>query len=327
MMNRRRFLSTVSVSLFVTPRVVEAQQASKQARVGVLCPFACEGPGVEAFRLAMRDAGYSEGRTLALEYRPADGHVDRLPALVADLVHAKVDVIFTTWGTAAALAAKRATATIPVVMAAAGDPVSAGIVSSLARPGANVTGVSSVALELEGKRLELLKGVIPKLARVGVLWDPESPYSVLAIKQEELAAHALDVQLHPVRLRAAADLEPAFATLKRARIEALSVHGYVATLQHRAAIIAFAAASRMPAIYPLREFVSEGGLVSYGANVAEIGRRAAHYVDRILRGAKPAELPVEQPTRLELAINLKTAKALGLTIPPSLLVRADHVIE
>jgi putative tryptophan/tyrosine transport system substrate-binding protein len=325
-MDRRAFLA-IATGAVATSLAAEAQQAGRVARIGVLCPIACDGAGVDAFRLALRDLGYVESRTLVFEFRAADGRVDRLPALATELVQTKVDVIFTTWGTAAALAAKRATATIPVVVGGAGDPVKAGIVPTLAKPGGNVTGVSSVALELESKRLELLKEVVPKVSRVGAFWDPENTYSALAIKQEEMAASALGVRLHPVRLRAASDLENAFEALKRDRVEALSVHAYVVTVQNRAAIIAFAAANRMAAIYPLREYVTEGGLVSYGANVAAISQRAAHYVDRILRGAKPADLPVEQPRNLELAINMKTAKALGLTIPPSLLLRANQVIE
>jgi ABC-type uncharacterized transport system substrate-binding protein len=315
------------LSLTLAPLAAEAQQAGKVARIGVLCLIACDGSGVDAFRLALRDLGYVEGRTLVFEYRAAEGKVDRLPALAGDLVQTKVDVIFTTWGTAAALAAKRATATIPVVMGAAGDPVTAGIVPTLSKPGGNVTGLSSLAMELESKRLELLKEIVPKISRVGVFWDPENPYSALAIKQEEVAASALGVRLLRVRLRGTSDLENAFAGLKQDRVGALSVHGYVATLLHRSDIIAFAAANRMAAIYPLREFVAEGGLASYGANLAEISRRAATYVDKILKGAKPADLPVEQPTKFELVINLKTAKALGLTIPQSLLVRADEVIQ
>jgi putative ABC transport system substrate-binding protein len=326
-MTQRTLAVIITLAIISAPLVAEAQQAGKVVRIGVLCLIACDGSGVDAFRLALRDLGYVENRTLVFEYRAAEGKVDRLPALAADLVQTKVDVIFTTWGTAAALAAKRATATIPVVMGAAGDPVRAGIVPTLGKPGGNVTGLSSLALELESKRLELLKEVVPKVSSVGVFWDPENPYSALAIKQEEIAAGALGVRLHPVRLRGVSDLENAFMALKRDRVEALSVHGYVATLQNRAAIVAFAAANRMPAIYPLREYVTEGGLVSYGANLAEISRRAAHYVDRILKGAKPADLPVEQPMKFEFVINLKTAKTLGLTIPPTLLLRADQVVE
>jgi putative ABC transport system substrate-binding protein len=317
----------LALSFFFVPHEVAAQQAGKVARIGVLCLIACDGSGVDAFRLALLELGYVEGRTLVFEYRAAQGEVDRLSTLARDLVQTQVDVIFTTWGTAAALAAKRATATIPVVMGSAGDPVSAGIVRTLTKPGGNVTGLSSLALELESKRLELLREIVPRIARVGVFWDPENAYSALAIKQEEVAASALGVRLIRARLRDSSDLENGFAALKRARVEALSVHGYVTTLQHRAEIIAFAAANRMAAIYPLREYVTQGGLASYGANLAEISRRAAYYVDRILRGAKPADLPVEQPTKFELVINLKTAKALGLTIPPSLLLRTDQVIE
>jgi putative ABC transport system substrate-binding protein len=326
-MIQRGLAVVLTLGIISAPLLAAAQQAGKVARIGVLCLIACDGSGVDAFRLALRDAGYVEGRTLLFEYRAAEGQVDRLPVLATDLVQAGVDVIFTPWGTAAALAAKHATATIPVVMGAAGDPVKAGIVPTLARPGGNVTGLSSVALELESKRLELLKEIVPKVSRVGVFSDPANPYSALAIKQEEMAARALDLRLFPVHLRGASELESAFAALKRHRVEALSVHGYVATLQNRAAIIAFAAANRMAAIYPSREYVTEGGLMSYGANLAEISRRAAHYVDRILKGAKPAELPVEQPTKLEFAINLKTAKTLGLTVSPVMLLRADQVLE
>jgi putative ABC transport system substrate-binding protein len=315
------------LAIIAAPVGGEAQQAGKVARIGVLCPIACDGPSVDAFRLALRDLGYVEGRTLVFEYRAAEGQVDRLPALAGELVRTNVDVIFTTWGTAPALAAKRATSMVPVVMAAAGDPVKAGIVPNLTRPGGNVTGLSSLALELEGKRLELLKEIAPKVSRVGVFWDAGNPYSALAFKQEEMAARTLAVQLQPVRLRGAADLENAFAALKRDRVEALSVHAYIPVLQHGAAIIEFAAMNRLAAIFPLRAYVERGGLLSYGANLAEIARRAAHYVDRILKGAKPAELPVEQPTKFELVINLKTAKALGLTIPQSLLLRADQVIQ
>jgi putative ABC transport system substrate-binding protein len=261
------------------------------------------------------------------EYRDAEWKVERLPALAGELVQSRVDVIFTPWGTAPALAAKRATVTIPVVIGAAGDPVRAGIVSSLPNPGGNVTGVSSLALELEGKRLELLKELVPKVSRVGVFWHPENPYSALATKEVEAAARALGVRLYAVRLSGPSDLDTAFATLKRDRVEALVIHGYVATLQNRGRIIEFAAANRLPAIYPLREYVDEGGLLSYGANVADISRRAAHYVDRILKGAKPADLPVEQATTVQFVVNLKTAGALGLTISPALLLRADQVVE
>jgi len=304
-----------------------AQQAGTPVRVGVLCLIPCEGFAVDAFRQALRDLGYIEGRTLVFEYRDAEWKAERLPALAADLIQSKVDVIFTPWGTAAALAAKRATTSIPVVIGAAGDPVRAGIVASLTKPGGNVTGLSSLALELEGKRLEFAKEVFPKVSRVGVFWHSDNPYSALAFKEMDAAARALGVRLHAVRLSGSSDLETAFATLKRDRVEVLVLHGYVATLQNRRAIIDFASANRLPAIYPLREYTDEGGLLSYGANVADISRRAAHYVDRILKGAKPADLPVEQATTVELVVNLKTARALRITIAPSLLLRADRVVE
>jgi putative ABC transport system substrate-binding protein len=317
----------LALAIISAPLAAEAQQASKPARIGVLCLIPCEGLGVDAFRRALRDLGHVEGRTLVFEYRDAEWKVERLSALADGLAQSKVDVIFTPWGTAPALAAKRATGTIPVVIGAAGDPVRAGIVPSLAKPSGNVTGLSSLALELEGKRLELLKELVPKVSRVGVFWHSENPYSKLAFKEVEAAARTLGVRLHAVRLSGPSDLDTAFATLRRDRVEALVIHGYVATLQNRRQIIEFAAVNRLPAVYPLREYVDEGGLLSYGANVADISRRAAHYVDRILKGAKPADLPVEQVTTVQLVVNLKTAGALGVTIPPSLLLRADQVVE
>lgn len=326
-MTWRPLPALLALAIISSPLAAEAQQASKPARIGVLCLIPCEGLGVDAFRRGLRDLGHVEGRTLVFEYFDAEWKVERLSALAADLVQSKVDVIFTPWGTAPALAAKRATVTIPVVIGAAGDPVRAGIVPSLGKPSGNVTGLSSLALELEGKRLELLKEFVPKVSRVGVFWHSENPYSALAFKEVEAAARTLGVRLHAVRLTGPSDLETAFATLKRERVEALVIHGYVATLQNRRPIIEFAAVNRLPAIYPLREYVDEGGLLSYGANVADISRRAAHYVDRILKGAKPADLPVEQVTTVQLVVNLKTASALGVTIAPSLLLRADQVVE
>lgn len=322
-------LRTTALALVVicSPHVAECQPAGKPARIGVLCLIGCQGPGVDAFRGALRSLGYVEGRTLAFEYRDAAGKVERLAALADELVRSQVDLIFTPWGTASALAAKRATVTIPVVIGAAGDPVKAGIVPSLAKPGGNVTGVPSLALELEGKRLELLKELVPKVSRVGVFWHPDNPYSALATKEVEAAAHALGVRILAVSLSGPADLQTALATFKRDRVEALVLHAYGATLQNRSPIIQFAAMNRLPAIYPVREYVDEGGLLSYGANVADISRRAAHYVDRILKGAKPADLPVEQATTIELVVNRRTATGLGLAIPSAILLRADQVVE
>jgi putative ABC transport system substrate-binding protein len=326
-MDRRRFLLVSVAGALAGPLAVGAQQAGTPTRIGVLCLIPCQGLVVDAFRRALQELGYVEGRTVVFEYRDAEWRAERLRGLAGELVQSKVDIIFTPWGTAAALAAKRATATIPVVIGAAGDPVRAGIVASLSKPGGNVTGLSSLALELEGKRVEFAKEVFPKLSRVGIFWHPENPYSALAFREVEAAARALGVQLYAIRLSGASDLEKAFATLKRDRVDVLVVSGCDATLQNRRAIIDFASANRLAAIYPLREYVDEDGLLSYGANVADISRRAAHYVDRIVKGAKPADLPVEQATTVELVVNLKTAKALGLTIPPALLARADQVIE
>lgn len=305
--------AALALAIISLPLAAECQPAAKPVRIGVLCLIGCEGAGVEAFRGALRNLGYVEGRTIAFEYCDAAGKAERLATLADELVRSKVDLIFTPWGTASALAAKRATVTIPVVIGAAGDPVKAGIVSSLAKPGGNVTGVSSLALELEGKRLEMLKELLPKLTRVGVFWHPDNPYSVLATKEVERAARALGIRLLAVRLSGPADLDMALTTLKRDRVEALVLHGYVATLQNRAPIIQFAAANRLPAIYPVREYVDEGGLLSYGANVADISRRAAHDADRILKG--------------ELVVNRTTAAALGLAIPSTLFLRADQVVE
>ncbi|MBI4513628.1 MAG: ABC transporter substrate-binding protein [Gemmatimonadetes bacterium] len=309
------------------PAIADAEQSAKAAKIGLLCPLSCRGVSVDVFRETLRALGYAEGQNIVFEYRAAEGRIDRLAALAAELVSAKVDVIFTPWGTAAAQAAKRATATIPIVVAAAGDPVATGIVASLPRPGANVTGSSSLALDLEGKRLELLRQLLPRVSRVAVLWDPGNPYSALAVKQEEVTAQTLGIKLQRLLLRDVADLDAASAAMARERAEAISVHAYIPVLRDTRRIVELAARQRVPAVYPLREFVDEGGLMSYGANLADIARRAAAYVDKILKGARPADLPVEQPTRFELVINLKTAKALGITIPQSLLLRADQVIQ
>jgi putative ABC transport system substrate-binding protein len=320
-------LVILAVSLAIAPLATEGQPPGKMYKIGVLCLVVCEGPEVDGLRVALRELGYVEGRTVDFEYRAAGGDLDRLHALAAELAKTKVDLIFTPFGTAAPLAAKRATTTIPVVMAAAGDPVKAGIVQSLARPGGNVTGLSSVALDLEAKRFSLLKELVPGISRVGVFWDPQNPFSALAVKQDEMAAGVLGVQLSKVLLRAPSDLGNAFAALKRDGVQALCVQGYAAPLKSRTEIIAFAAANRLPAIYIGREYVARGGLMSYGSNLGAISRRAAGYVDRILKGTKPSELPVEQASELELVVNMKTAKALDLTIPQTLLLRADQVIE
>jgi len=314
----------------MAPLTSDAQKSTKVYRIGVLSPFsppAGPSPPLEAFRQGLRDLGWIEGQNIAMEYRWAEGKTERLPKLAAELVRLNVEVIFVAWGTAGALAAKQATSTIPIVMGAVGDPVGAGLAAGLARPGGNITGLSSLALELEGKRLELLKEVVPKLSRVAVLWDPANPYSSVAYKEKQAAARTLGVKLQSVVVREATDFDPAFAAMTRDRPGGLVVHGYIVLVRHRTRIVEFAAKNRLPAIYPLTDFVDAGGLMSYGASVPDNHRRAAAYVDKILKGTKPADLPVEQPTRFELVVNLKTAKALGLTIPPSVLVRADKVIQ
>ena len=264
-----------------------------------------------------------------IEYRDAEGKLERLPALAAELVALKVDVIVAA-GTPAALAAKQATRTLPIVFAAAADPVASGLVTSLARPGGNVTGLSILAPELVGKCLEQLKQAVPGVSRVAVLWQPgglgERTEKDM-LKGAEVAARALGVRLQFVEARGPADFDRAFSDMTRARAGALTVLASAMFFSERRRLVDLAAKNRLPAVYPLREFVDAGGLMSYGPNLADLFRRAATYVDKILKGAKPGDLPVEQPTKFELVINLKTAKALGLTIPPSLLQRADQVIE
>ena len=312
------------------PVAASAQQAAKIARIGYLATNLAAGPHLrEAFLQGLRDLGYVEGRNVVIEYRDAEGKLERLPALAAELVALKVDVIVAA-STLAALAAKQATRTLPIVFAAAGDPVASGLVTSLARPGGNVTGLSILAPELVGKCLELLKQAVPGVSRVAVLWQPGALGERTEkdmLKEAEVAARALGVRLQFVEARGPADFDRAFSDMTRARAGALTVLASVMFFSERRRLVDLAAKNRLPAVYPLREFVDAGGLMSYGPNVADLFRRAATYVDKILKGAKPADLPVEQPTKFELVINLKTAKALGLTIPPSLLARADEVIE
>jgi putative ABC transport system substrate-binding protein len=283
----------------------------------------------EAFLQGLRDLGYVESRNLVIEIRSAEGKLERLPALAAELVALKVDVIL-AGGTLPALAAKQATKTIPIVFASAIDPVTDGLVTSLARPGGNVTGLSAQAPELVGKRLELLKQALPGASRVAVLWQPGGLGERTAkdiLKEAEVAGRALGVRLQFVEARGPADFDRAFLDMTGARAGALTVLGGTMLLNERRRLVDLAAKNRLPAMYGLREYVDAGGLMSYGSNNADLFRRAATYVDKILRGAKPGDLPVEQPTKFELVINLKTAKALGLTIPPSILGRADHIIE
>jgi putative tryptophan/tyrosine transport system substrate-binding protein len=309
--------------------VLEAQHAGKIFRLGVLdvLGMASNEANLSAFRQGLRELGYVEGQNVVIEYRSADGRSERFPDLATELVRLKVDVIVTR-GTSAALGAKHVTDTIPIVMASSGDPVFAGLVTSLARPGANVTGLHLMTPpDLAGTRLRLLKEVIPGLSRVGVLLDSGDVYSLLMMKEIERVAHEIGVQLSSVDVRRPADFDRAFEAAILDRVDALITVEGVLTATDLRRIVDFAAMSRLPAIYGLREFVDAGGLMAYGTDLRDLFRRSATYVHRILNGAKSGDLPVEPPVKFELAINLKTAKALGLTIPPSLLRRADYVIQ
>jgi ABC-type uncharacterized transport system substrate-binding protein len=331
--DRRAFIGTVAGGLLSTPLAAGAQQAAKIARIGYLSPNLATSPHLrEAFRQGLRDLGYVEGRNLVIEYRDAEGKVERLPALAAELVALKVDVIVTEGGnTVVPLAAKQATRTLPIVFATAADAVGSGLVTSLARPGGNVTGLDSLSTELVSKRLELLTQAVPGVGQVAVLWLP-GVYGERTEKEmltgAEVAARGLGVRLQFVEAtRDPADFDRAFSDMTRARAGALTVLPSNLFRREHGRLLDLAARHRLPAVYPWRDFVDAGGLMSYGASLTDLSRRAATYVDRILKGAKPGDLPVEQPTKFELTINLKTAKALGLTIPPSLLQRADQIIE
>jgi len=292
--------------------------------------FGTAGPGtplLEAFRQGLRDLGWVEGQNIAIEVRYAEGKRDQLPELAAGLVRSKVNLIFTST-TAAALAAKHATTTIPIVFGYVGDPVGSGVVASLARPGGNITGWTHLAgLELAGKRLELMKEAVPGVTRIGALWNPANPGNAPFVKELEVAAQALKVQLHPVGVQDPKELDRAFAALARQRTEALVVVADGMFQAQRDRIIALAARSRLPAMYSSTDLVEVGGLMAYGVDLPELYRRGASYVDRILKGAKPADLPVERPTRFYFVINLRTARALELAIAPSLLLKADRIIE
>ena len=326
---RRITLAVVLIlSLALAPLAAWAQQA-RVPRIGYL---GNSSPSLEedllaAFRQGLRELGYTEGQNIMIEYRWAEGRYDRFPDLVSDLVRIKVDAIVTA-GTPGALAAKQATKTIPIVMAVTGDAVGTGLVASLARPGGNLTGSTTIVQELEGKRLELLKEVVPGLSRVAFLANPTNPLSPIILKQTQLAASALRLKLEPiVNVTGIPELEAAFATISRVRPEALIMVADRFMLAERARIVGFAEKGRLPTMYPYSEMVKDGGLMSYSPSYPDLFRRAATFVDKILKGAKPSDLPLEQPTKFELVINLKTAKTLGLTIPQTLLLRADQVIK
>ncbi len=330
MTTRREFIGTLAGGLLAMPLAAEAQQAAKIARIGYLAGNLAAAPRLEeALRQGLRDLGYVEGRNVVIEIRDAEGKPERLPALAAELVALKVDVIVAP-NTPQALAAKQATRTLPIVFSFVADPVASGLVTSLARPGGNVTGLSSLTPELVGKRLELLTQAVRGVSRVAVLLQPgfqgERTEKDM-LKGADVAARALGVRLQFVEAQGPADIDRAFSDMTRARAGALTVLGSTMFISERRRLVDLAAKNRLPAVYARREYVDAGGLMSYGSNIADLFRRTATYVDKILKGAKPADLPVAQPTKFELVINLKTAKALGLTIPPALLGRADEVIE
>jgi ABC-type uncharacterized transport system substrate-binding protein len=314
--------------LFVLCSSVEAQQPVKVPRIGFLGASSASvlAARIEAFRQGLRDLGYVEGKNIVIEWRSAEGKLDRLPALAAELVRLKVDVIVTT-GPAPTRPAKEATSTIPIVMAFDNDPVGNGFVASLARPGGNITGLSTLAPEISGKQLELLKETVPRLSRVAVLGSSTTPGNAQALKETELAAGALGVKLQNLDVLGPKDIETAFRAAGKERADAVLVLSASVLNSHRTEIAKLAAKSRLPAIYPFPEYVEAGGLMAYGPSVTDLFRRAATYVDKILKGTKPADLPVEQPTKFEFIINLKSAKQIGLTIPPNVLVRADRVIK
>jgi len=326
---RRAFIGTVGGALLAMPLVATAQQVAGMPRVGYLGPTSPSSEAfiLEAFRQGLRDVGYREGQNIGIDYRWAEGQDERLPDLAAELVRLKVNVIVTP-GTPGSLAAMRATRTIPIVMTSTGDPVKSGLVASLARPGGNVTGFSTFRPQLEGKRLELFKQAVPKLSRVAVLRDPINPIGPFQLQEIQGAARAAHIALQPVvEVRRAEELERSFSTIMDARSNGLFVEAGRSLFAHRQRIVDLAASHRLPGSYPYPEYAAAGGLMSYSPNFIDLYRGAAVYVDKILRGMNPADLPVQQSTKFDLVINLKTAKALGLTIPPSLLLRADQVIE
>jgi len=323
---RRAFL-TGAVSLLAIPLAAKAQQVGKVPRIGVVAPGGLHDPDIEAFRRGLRELGYVEGQNLLVEYRAADGKRERFEDLFGEVLRLKVDVII-TGSLSAALAAKKATSTTPVVVAASGDPVGAGVIASLARPGANITGLSLVSGETLGEKwVELLKEIVPKLSRVTVLRGASGPGSDVELTAVRNAGRALGVQVHSLDWHSPSELEGLFAVMIAEHADALIVTDDPLDFTHRAKIIDLAKRHHLPAMYGFKEFAESGGLMAYDASLTDLWRRAATYVDRILRGAKPADLPVEQPTKFELVVNLKTAKALGLTIPPAVLARADEIIQ
>jgi len=327
-MIRRIVVCLLPTVLLLTLSSAAAQQPTKVPRIGYLSALSQPADSYrrEAFRQGLRDLGYVEGKNITIEYRYAEGKLDLLPDLAAQLVRLKVDIIVTQ-STLDAYAARQSTSTIPILMTASGDAVGTGIVASLARPGGNVTGLTSLSRELSGKRLELLKEAVRGLSRVAVLWNAADPDKARDVEETQLQARTLGLELQSLEIRDPKDFDGAFRTATRKRAGALLILGDSLTIIHQSRIVDLAAKSRLPTMHEQREFVEAGGLMAYGPSVLGLFRHVATYVDKILKGRKPADLPVEQPMKFEFVINLKTAKQIGLTIPPNLLVRADRVIR
>jgi len=329
---RRAFVRDIaawvgSLGLIYLPVKAYAQQPALPRRIGVLLViFSPESKEAQAFRQGLRDAGYEEGRDVIIEWRNANGDYDRIPGLVADLVQSEVEVIVVET-TLAAQTIKRATSTIPIVMALVGDPVGSGLVASLPRPGGNVTGLSSMTIPLSTKRLQLLKEVVPQATRIAVMWNPDTPWHTKVVEDLKVVAPSMAIELAFVGVRAPEEIGPAFSAIGRGRAEALQLIESPLFSTQRMTLLNLVSKARLPAMYPERQFADTGGLMSFGTNIGDLYRRSAGYVDKILKGAKPADLPIEQPTKFEFVVNLKSAKALGITIPQSILLRADEVIR
>jgi putative tryptophan/tyrosine transport system substrate-binding protein len=326
-MNRRTAIRRLATFFLTTASFAEAQQTGKVPRVGFLLGSSPgPDPRVEAFRQGLRDLGYVEGKNIVIEWRFAEGKQDRLPELAAELVHLNVEIIVTD-GTAVTRAAKNATKTIPIVMAADGDPIGNGFVASLAHPGGNITGLSNLISDLSGKRLEILKEAFPGISRIGVIWNPENPSSATGFKETQAAAKALALQLQSLEVRSPSDFEGAFQAASKRQARALSVLSDSLMFNNRKRLLDIAVKHRLPTMHTQSLWADAGALMSYGTNLPDLYRRAATYVDKILKGAKPADIPVEQPMRFEFVVNLKTAKQIGVTIDPNVLVRAQRVIR
>jgi putative ABC transport system substrate-binding protein len=326
-MRRRDFITLLGGAGATWPLAARAQQGRKAHTIGYLSPaIPVFTPVRAAFTDALRELGWVEGQNITIEWRYAENRLERLPELAAELVRLNVELIVAS-GTLGPLAAKRATSTIPIVMTAAGDPLGSGLVSSLAHPGGNVTGLSLMVPDIAGKRLQLLKEFLPQVSRVAVLWNAANPYPTIVFKETQAAGRRLGIEVQSMAVRGPADFDGAFEDARRQHPDALvEVEDPLTNSLHKR-IIQFVAAEHLPSLHGMREEVEAGGLISYGASISDLFKRATGYVDKILKGAKPAGLPVQQPTKFELVINLKTAKALGLEIPPTLLARADEVIE